>query len=97
MIETGGRGECGPHIKGSHSETRGEEEEEEVLVKIKCFRCGERGHYSTQYPLKKKEKDEKQDEHAALAKIDGISSKLEEYFTMFVDIPLGVRWGDLVL
>ena len=31
------------------------------VSKIKCFRCGEFGHYATQSPLKKKDKDEKHD------------------------------------
>jgi len=29
------------------------------LSKVKCFRCGEFGHYSTQCPLKKKDNQEK--------------------------------------
>ena len=31
------------------------------LSKIKFFRCGEMGHYATQCPLKKKDKEEKED------------------------------------
>ena len=31
------------------------------LSKVKCFRCGELGHYNTQCPLRKKDKQEKQD------------------------------------
>jgi len=64
------------------------------LSKVKCFRCGELGHYNTQCPLRKKVKEEKQ---ATLAEIDRFSSRLEEDFTMFVDIPPVVKWGDLVL
>jgi len=34
---------------------------------------------------------------AVFAEIDTLSSRLEEEFAMIVDIPPGVRWGDLVL
>ena len=37
---------------------------------IKCFRYGEMGHYATQCPLKKKDKDEKHDPKVAPAKIE---------------------------
>ena len=49
------------------------------------------GHYATQCPLKKKDKDEKHDTQAATAKIE------EEEFPMIADISLGVHWGDLEL
>ena len=67
------------------------------LSKVKCLRCGELGHYSIQCPLRKKDKEEKQDQQAASAEIDRLSSRLEEDFAMFADIPPRVRWGDLVL
>jgi len=42
-------------------------------------------------------KDEEKEQQAASIEIDRLSSRLEEDFAMFVDIPLGVRWGNLVL
>ena len=46
---------------------------------------------STGCPLRKKDKEEKQDQQVASAEIDRLSSRLEEEFTMITDIPLGVR------
>ncbi len=60
------------------------------VSKIKCFRCGEMGHYTTQCPLRKKDKDEKHDPMVAAAKI-------EEEFAMTTKIPLGGSWVDLEL
>ena len=67
------------------------------LSKVKCFRCGDLGHYNTQCPLRKKDKEEKQDQQVASAEIDRLSSRLEEEFAMITDIPPRVRWGDLEL
>lgn len=69
------------------------EKKKKDLSKVKCVRCGEFGHYSTQCPLKKKDKQEKHDQKAASAKIDKLSSTLEENFAMSASIPLGERWG----
>jgi len=43
--------------KGS-SQRQGEQRKKD-LSKVKCFRCGELGHYNTQCPLRKKDKEEK--------------------------------------
>ena len=67
------------------------------LSKVKCFRCGELCHYSTQFHLRKKDKEEKKEYHTTFAEIDRLSSKLEEESAMFVDIPKVLRWGDLIL
>ena len=67
------------------------------MSKVKCLKCGELSHYSVQCPLRKKEKQEKQDQAAVSADIDKLSSKLEEDFAMMAATPLRVRWGDMEL
>ena len=62
------------------------------LSKIKCFRFGEMGHYATKCPLKKKDKDEKQDPQAGAAKIEA-----ERDCAMLAHIPKGEKWADLEL
>lgn len=49
------------------------------------------GHYATQCPLWKKDKEEKHDLKATPAKIE------EEEFAMIAKIPPGGRWADLEL
>ena len=49
------------------------------------------GHYATQCPLRKNEKDEKHDLKVAPENIK------EEEFAMTDEIPLGGRWVDLEL
>jgi len=50
------------------------------------------GHYESQCPLKKKDKDEKHNPKVVATKIEQ-----EEEYTMKTKIPLGGRWADLVL
>eukprot|EP00253_Pinus_taeda_P029529 PITA_29529 len=45
----------------SPSQGHGEKKKKKDLSKVKCFRCGEFGHYNTQCPFRKKDKWEKQD------------------------------------
>ena len=61
------------------------------ISKIKCFRCGEMDHYTTQFPLRKKDKDENHNLKATPGKIE------EEKFSMTAERPLGARWADLEL
>ena len=62
------------------------------LSKIKCFRCGEMGHYATQCSLKKKDKEEKEYLHAGVAKIEA-----EKDCAMLAHIPKGDKWDELEL
>jgi len=60
---------------------------------------GHASHQPLQYPVSSQEgvKGGEVGPTASHAKIDKMSSRLEEDFGMFVDIPPGVRWSDLVL
>lgn len=57
---------------------QGEKKKKKDLSKVKWFRCGELGHYSTQCPLKKEDKKEKHDQAAGSTKINKLFSRLEE-------------------
>ena len=61
------------------------------ILKVKCFRCGEMGHFASQYPLKQSDKDEKHDRKAAQVKID------EDEFAMSAQASPSGRWGDIEL
>ena len=50
------------------------------------------GHYATQCPLKKKDKEEKEDPQAGAAKIEA-----EKDCAMLAHIPKGEKWADLEL
>ena len=50
------------------------------------------GHYATQCPLKKKDKQEKEDPHARAAKIEA-----EKDYAMLAHIPKGEKWANLEL
>ena len=70
-------------LKGQHEQQRKKKD----VSKIKCFRCGEFGHYSMQCPLKRKDKDEKHDPQVATARVK------EEEFAMILSRYLQGRGG----
>lgn len=80
-----------PFASKGPSQGQGEKKKKDIS-KVKCFRCGEFGHYNTHCPRRKKDK---QDQATTSAETDKLSSRLEEDFAMFVAIPSGVRWGDM--
>jgi len=77
--------------------SKGQHKRKKNISKIKCFKCGEMGHYNTQCPLKKRENEEKWDQQVVSADIDKLSSRMEEEFTMIVEMSPGVRYGDRVV
>ena len=64
-----------------------QKQKKKYLSKIKCFQCGEMGNYAIQCPLKKKDKEEKEDPHVGAAKIEA-----EKDYAMLGHIPKGVKW-----
>eukprot|EP00253_Pinus_taeda_P004583 PITA_04583 len=49
---------------------QGQRRRKKGVSKVKCFRFGKMGHYASQCPLKKKDKDEKHDPKVAATKIE---------------------------
>ena len=64
------------------SEGKQEKQKKKDLSKIKCFHCGELGHYATQCPRKKGK---------------GESSEAHDDCAMSAHAPLERKWGDIEL
>ena len=62
------------------------------LSKIRCFRCGELGHFATTCSLKKKDKEV--DSKVATTKED---NGFDDDVAMSAHVPREKRWGDIDL
>ena len=63
------------------------------LSKIKCFRCGELGHFTTNCPLRKKDKEASSSKAATAQEDDGSDDDV----AMSAHVPREKRWGDIDL
>jgi len=64
------------------------------ITKVRCFNCGELGHYATRCP-RKKGKGEASDSKAALANED--KDVEDDDCAMSAHAPLEKRWGNMEL
>lgn len=81
-----GKAKKGPN-QGQGS--KGGEKKKKDPSKIKCFKCGEFGLYSTQCPQRKKDKKEKQVQTTTSVEIDELTSRLEEFALVAATPPDG--------
>ena len=71
-----------------------QERKKKDITKVKCFRRGELGHFTTQCP-RKKGKEEKSDSKAAPTKVDKEND--DEDCAISAHAPLEKRCGDIEL
>ena len=76
--------------KGQHGQQRKKKKD---LSKVRCFRCGELGHFATQYPKKKKGEDKSDSKVVATKDDDGDDVDM----AMSAHVPREKRWGDIDL
>ena len=77
------------------SEGKQEKRKRKDLSKIKCFHCGEMGHYATQCP-RKKSKGESSNTKATLARAEK-EVLTDDDCAMSAHGPLEQKWGDIEL
>ena len=65
------------------------------LSKVKCFHCGELGHFVNQCP-RKKSKGDASNSKAALAKVEK-EVEDDDNCVMSAHVPLEKRWGNMEL
>lgn len=72
-----------------------EKRKKKDISKIKCFNCGELGHYVNQC-LRKKNKGKTSDSKAMPAKVEKEVEE-DDNCAMSAHVPLEKRWGDITL
>jgi len=77
------------------SEGKKEKRKKKDLSKVKCFHCGELGHYETQCPRKKSKGE------ASNTKVVPVRAEKEvetdDDYAMSAHTPLERKWGDIEL
>ena len=88
--QEGGRRRCGSHICG-----KAKKRKKKDLSKVKCFHCGELGHYATQCP-RKKSKGEASETKVAPSRVEK-EVETDDDCAMSAHAPLERKWGDIEL